>query len=139
MVRRQKYQPQTVAEYVTRLIEQSGKPHERIAKEIDYDSPEVIAKFMDGTLKVPMNKLRPLAKALDANSTMLLRMMMAEYLPDTLVEVEAVLGGPICSNVELAQLMERDRLNAQAWLEFGKLLRERRLGSRSRRSPSRKK
>lgn len=92
----------TVAEYLTRKIDESGKTQKDIATEIGYDNPNIITMFKQGHTKLPLTTVGPFAEALDIDPAHLLRLVMAEYYPDTYRAVEGCLGTMILTGNERA-------------------------------------
>jgi hypothetical protein len=90
----------TVAEYLTRKIDESGKTQKEIATEIGYENPNIITMFKQGHTKLPLTTVGPFAEALNVDPAYLLRMVMAEYYPDTYRAVESCLGTMILTDHE---------------------------------------
>lgn len=82
----------TVAQYLTTKINESGKTEEEIATEIGYDSANVITMFKQGLIKLPMNTVGPIARALEVDPVYLLRLAFTEYMPETFEAIEHALG-----------------------------------------------
>ena len=100
----------TVAEYLTRKIDESGKTQKDIATEIGYDNPNIITMFKQGHTKLPLTTVGPFAEALDVDPAYLLRLVMAEYYPDTYRAVEDCLGTMILTE------HERILIDAYRWI-----------------------
>ena len=99
----------TVAEYLTRKIDESGKTQKDIATEIGYDNPNIITMFKQGLTKLPLTTVGPIAEALDVDPAHLLRLVMNEYFPDTYRALEDCLGTMVLTEHERA-LIEAYRL-----------------------------
>lgn len=83
---------------ITALIQASGKSQAQIAEEIGYPKGNIIAMFKMGVTKVPLNKVGPLAKALDTDPADLVRLALATYYPDTYETVKKHLGELVSKN-----------------------------------------
>lgn len=82
----------TFAEHLTKLINRSPKTQREIALEIGYSKPNLITMFKQGLTKVPIEVIPRLAKALDEDPAVLLRIALREYMPEALKTIEAHLG-----------------------------------------------
>lgn len=90
----------TVAEYITEQIRLCGKTQKEIAALIGYDKPQMISMIKQGTLKLPVSKVGPLAKALEVNPAYLLRLVLSEYMPETWTAIEELMGSQLISGNE---------------------------------------
>ena len=59
-----------------------------------------------GKTKLPVNKVGPLAKALGVDPVHLLRLTMAEYMPETWETIEDIVGQSLVSAGEMKLLDE---------------------------------
>lgn len=84
---------QTVAEFITQQIRISGKSQVEIARELGYEKPNIITMFKQGKTRIPLEKVGPLANALNIDPLQLLIKVMGEYMPDTLAALQSVLAG----------------------------------------------
>ena len=91
----------TVAEYVAGKIGACDKSTQDIAEEIGYDNPEVIQAFAQGTAKVPVTKIGPLARALEIDPVYFLRLVLSEYMPEVLTAIDNALEFPMLTENEL--------------------------------------
>ena len=82
----------TFAEHLTKLIERSPKTQREIALECGYSKSNLITMFKQGLTKVPIEAVPKLAKALDEDPAVLLRMALREYMPAALKTIEEYLG-----------------------------------------------
>lgn len=82
----------SLAEHLTKLIARSSKTQREIALEIGYGRPNLITMFKQGQTKVPIEVVPRLAKALDEDPAVLLRLALREYLPNALRVIEEHLG-----------------------------------------------
>lgn len=92
----------TVAEYITHQIAASDVAQKDIAAALGYEKPNVITMIKQGKCKLPLNKVGPLAKVLNVDPVHLLRMVMAEYMPDTWQSIQDLVGQSLVSKNELA-------------------------------------
>ena len=92
----------SVADFLSRKIDESNKTQKEIAAETGYGNPNIMTMFKNGSTKVPLNTVGPLAIALGVDPAYFLRMVMSEYCPDTLAAVEHCLGTTILSERERA-------------------------------------
>lgn len=82
-----------VHEYLAKQIEiakSMGKTQKDIALELGYDKPNMIAMMKSGDVKVPLDKVPALAKALNIEPAFLMRLAMNQYWPgfaDTIADV----------------------------------------------------
>lgn len=86
--------PDRVAQLVERQVEQ-GKSIARIAAEVGYDTPRLLEMFLDGRVKLPLDKAHTLARALGIHSAALFRDTLRQYWPADDETLDAVLGEPV--------------------------------------------
>lgn len=94
----------TVAEYLTFHINKSEKTQRQIAQEIGYTKPNIITMFKQGLTKLPLEKVGPLAKALEISPDDLFLKVMIEYMPETFAALSPFLCGQMLSKDELELL-----------------------------------
>ncbi len=94
----------TVAEYLTFHINNSEKTQRQIAFEIGYTKPNIITMFKQGATKLPLDKIGPLAKALEIAPDDLFFKVMTEYMPETFEALSPFLCGQMLSKDELEML-----------------------------------
>lgn len=94
----------TVAELLTEKIQGSGKTEEEIAAAIGYDNPSAIKAFQQGTIKVPIKVVAPLAGVLGIDPAHLLRVVMCQYMPGTWNALAGILGGDGLTEAEREML-----------------------------------
>ena len=99
---------QSVAEYLADQIEKSPKSQLEISEEAGFEKPNIITMLKQGKTKIPLNRVGPLAIALDINPRHLLRRVLEEYMPETWRAVEESLGHLILSHDE-EQLVRMSR------------------------------
>ena len=91
----------TVAEYLAAQIALSGKSQADIAREIGYERSNVVNMIKQGKLKLPITKVGQFATALGVDPVHLLRLTMAEYMPETMAAVEEIMGRTLLTQSEL--------------------------------------
>jgi hypothetical protein len=91
----------TVAEFIADHLAESDKTQREIADECGFDKPNIITMFKTGATKLPINRIGPLAKALNVDPAHLLRLVMTEYMPDTWEAIESVMQSTILTANEL--------------------------------------
>jgi hypothetical protein len=82
----------TVAEYLERAIEMSGKTQRQLTQELGYENPNIITMFKQGKSKLPINKVGAMARSLGLDPANLLRVVMTEYMPEAWAVIEDVVG-----------------------------------------------
>lgn len=105
---------ETVAEFISHQIKLSGKSQAQIARELGYEKPNIITMFKQGKTRIPLDKIGPIADALEINPALLLKKVMDEYMPETLASLQRVLKG-----LELTQ-NELDLIEAYRRVSAGK-------------------
>ncbi len=91
----------TVADFIADRLAESDKTQREIAQECGFEKPNIITMFKNGSTKVPLNRIGPLAKAIGADPAHLLRLVMQEYLPDTWEAIEDILKSTVLTANEL--------------------------------------
>lgn len=91
----------SVAEFLTLKIDNSDKSQSEIASELGYPNPNIITMFKQGRTKVPVPKVPAIAKALDLDPLLLMKIVLSEYSPDTWAAIEYVLGNNVVTNSEM--------------------------------------
>lgn len=92
----------TVAKFIAQAISQSGKTQAQVAREIGLPNANAVSMITTGNLKLPINRIGALSKALQIDPTHLLRLSLREYHPDLLEAIEDVLERPMISANEAA-------------------------------------
>ena len=85
----------TVADFVAARLAESEKTQRQISQEAGFDHANVITMLKNGTTKIPLNRIGAFARALEVDPAHLLRLAMAEYLPDTWRCIQPILEGSI--------------------------------------------
>jgi hypothetical protein len=91
----------TVADFIADRLAKSDKIQRQVAEECGFETPNIITMFKTGATKLPLNRIGPLAKALDVDAAHLLRLVMLEYAPDTWEAIENVMQSTVLSANEL--------------------------------------
>jgi transcriptional regulator with XRE-family HTH domain len=92
---------QSVAQYLTMHINNSEKTQRQIAIEIGYTKPNIITMFKKGHTKLPLEKIGPIAKALEITPDELFFKVMTEYMPETFEALSPFMCGKMLSKEEL--------------------------------------
>lgn len=116
--------------YLTIKISESGKTNTEIANELGYDRPNVIAMMKTGSMRLPLNRVGLMAKALGIDPVFLLEKVMTETNPDLWEAMRPIIGTSLVSENELKfiQLL-RGKLNGvdadfTAYKEFIDVVKE---------------
>lgn len=117
---------QTVAQYLTYHINNSDKTQRQIALEIGYTKPNIITMFKQGLTKLPLEKIGPLAKALEIAPDELFYKVMNEYMPETFEALSPFICG---------QMLSKDELDMIDSYRTFKVLEEKRLQNNKRAKP----
>lgn len=91
----------TVADFLADRIAAIDKTQREIAQECGFDNPNIITMFKNGQTKLPINRIAPLAKALDVDPAHLLRLVMLEYMPDLWESIENIMQSTVLTANEL--------------------------------------
>ena len=91
----------TVADFIADRLADCDKTQREVAAECGFETPNIITMFKNGSTKVPLNRIGPLAKAIGADPAHLLRLVMQEYLPDTWEAIEDILQSTVLTANEL--------------------------------------
>jgi hypothetical protein len=103
-MKKQLPQRPTVAEFLADQIVVIDKTQRDIATECGFDHPNIITMFKNGQTKLPINRIAPLARALNVDSAYLLRLVMLEYLPDTWEVIENIMQSTVLTANELSMV-----------------------------------
>jgi hypothetical protein len=82
-----------VHQVIAQAVSRSGKSRTQIASEIGYYGAKVIKNYEEGALQVPLDKIGPLATALNLDPVFLLRLALLEYHPEIQGAIETLFGG----------------------------------------------
>lgn len=72
-----------VAHFIAERISASGKLQKDIAEKAGFEKPNVITMIKQGKTKLPLERVGPIARALEADPVALLHMCLEEYQPET--------------------------------------------------------
>jgi len=92
----------TVAEFLTKHINESDKSQTEISKILGYSNPNIITMFKQGRTKLPLTKIAEMAAALEIDPIYMMKVVMSEYSPETWKTLERVLGRSLISEAEHA-------------------------------------
>ncbi len=99
-----------IHEFISKQIDNQksmGKTQKDIAKELGYDKPNMIAMMKSGDVKLPLDKVPALAKALGVEPAFLFRLAMNQYWPETADAIAQVFGTVLTPNE--VKIVERIR------------------------------
>lgn len=82
----------TIAEYLDKAIDASGKNQREIAEEVGYPRPNVVSMIKKGVTKMPIGRIPAFAKALGVDPKVMLRIAMQEYQPEVWDAFSEVFG-----------------------------------------------
>jgi hypothetical protein len=82
----------TVAEFLNHRVQGSGKRPSDIAAELGFGNDRVIVSILNGNTQLPINKIIPFARAIDAEPGHLLHLVLNEYMPGLHGVIEECLG-----------------------------------------------
>ena len=91
----------SVAEFVEAQVGLCGKSQKQIAEEAGFPKPNIITMFKTGDTKIPLEKIGRFAKAIGVDPIHLFKLCMAEYHPETWVEIQAMTDQPVLSVNEI--------------------------------------
>lgn len=95
------YQPsETVAQFLTKAIKASGKTQSEICTDIGYSKPNIITMLKQGKTKVPLDKIGPLSRSLGVDGRDFFRIVLGEYMPETLAALSPFMDTPIKTHQE---------------------------------------
>jgi transcriptional regulator with XRE-family HTH domain len=91
-----------VARYIDKQIDalKGVKTQREIAAEIGYEKPNIISMFKHGEVKVPLDKIPALAKALHVDPAHLFRLALEQYWPDLGDTIVGIFGPIVSANEE---------------------------------------
>lgn len=92
--------PSKIAVYLAKQIDalSSIKSQREIAQEMGYTKGNIISMFKTGEVKVPLDKIPALAKAINVDPAFLFRLAMEQYWPDMNEAISAVFGSITTAN-----------------------------------------
>jgi transcriptional regulator with XRE-family HTH domain len=90
----------TVAQFIAAKINESGKSQIEVAQACGWPKPNMVTMVKQGKTRLPLDKIGPLAKILEVEPVYLFWLVMQEYYPDTLREIEDVIRGVMLNEHE---------------------------------------
>ncbi|MCK1543295.1 helix-turn-helix transcriptional regulator [Bradyrhizobium sp. 179] len=75
-----------------------GKTQRDVAEAIGYDKPNPVNMMAKGTMKVPLDKVPLLARALNVDAGFLFRLALNQYWPDAADAIAQIFGTPLTKN-----------------------------------------
>ncbi|MBI5277347.1 MAG: helix-turn-helix transcriptional regulator [Burkholderiales bacterium] len=97
--------PVPLRQYLSQLIAAAGKTNVEIAEALGYPRSNVIAMLKTGSMKLPLDKVGPMARVLGIDPVHLLDRILAESSPNTWAALREVLGNRLVTDNEY-QLVE---------------------------------
>jgi len=98
-----------LAAFISAQIALSEKTQREIARELGYAKPNVITMIKQGEMKLPIEKVAPLAQALEIDAVRLLSMTMEEYMPETWQVIEEINGFSVTENErEIIEILRKE-------------------------------
>jgi hypothetical protein len=101
--------PIRVADYLAQQIRLCGKSQKQIAEEVGYDKANVVTMMKQGLTKIPITRVGAFARALEVDPAHLLRLVLAEYSPETWAAIEEAINGTVLTRNE-RRLVEKYRV-----------------------------
>ena len=83
----------TVAHFINENIRKCGKTQRQITGEVGFISLNMMTMLKQGTTKVPLHKVGPIAEALEVDPLYLFSLVMQEYYPETYESLCPILKG----------------------------------------------
>ena len=87
-----------VAAFIAKRIDEIGKAQKDIARECGWPKPNVVTMLKKGDMKLPLDKVGPLAKALQVDPALLFWLSLSEYASETLQALVVSMRGSIVLN-----------------------------------------
>lgn len=98
---KKKQQRISVADYIAKQVEISGKAQTAIAAEAGFEQNNMISMLKSGKTKLPLARVVPLAKALNVDSRHLFLLTVNEYMPEALEMFQEMIDQPVLTANEL--------------------------------------
>lgn len=102
----------TVADFINHQINVSGKSQAMIAKEVGFERPNIISMIKLGATKLPIDKIIPMARALNIDRVFMMKLALEEYMPGFWDGISSLLEQPIITNNEIKLLLATRAINA---------------------------
>ncbi len=84
-----------VARFIAARIEATGQLQKDIAVKCGFEKPNIITMIKQGTTRLPLDKIGPMAIALGVDPVQLFKMCMEEYHPATWKAIAPLIGSAI--------------------------------------------
>jgi transcriptional regulator with XRE-family HTH domain len=82
-----------------------GKTQKQIATELGYERPNMIAMMCSGDVKVPIDKVPALARALNVDIPYLMRLTLVQYWPEAGEDIAEVFGTVTRNEAKLLEII----------------------------------
>lgn len=94
------YANASITKFLSRRIDEIAprKNQREIASEIGYIKPNIISMFKRGEMKVPLEKIPALAKALEVDPSHLFRLALEQYWPERQQIISEIFGNVVSDN-----------------------------------------
>lgn len=92
------HQAPTVASFIAERINNSPKTQSQIAKEVGFNTPNIVSMVKSGTARLPINKVPSMARALETDPVDLLILCLKEYQPENWEAIEPLLDLSLTSD-----------------------------------------
>jgi len=89
-------------EWLSVQINQSGKTNVELADALGYPRPNVIAMLKTGAMKLPLNKIGQMSRALGIDPVFLLQRVLSDSAPEMWSALNEVLSGRLVTGNEMA-------------------------------------
>jgi hypothetical protein len=111
----QPYANSALARYLTKRIYElrNVMTQRQIALAAGFARPNIISMFKTGETKVPLDRIVPLARALDADPAHLLRLAMIDQWPDLAKVIDDVHGKQLASKNEVDIFLTKWRASSR--------------------------
>ena len=80
------------ASLIESLINESSKTQVQIANDMGYDNQNIITMFKKGTTRIPLEKVTLLARSVNEDPGVLMRLWFEAYMPQALYDIENHIG-----------------------------------------------
>ena len=87
-----------VAEFFDWAIDRLDLTDEQLAEELGFGKPGIITMMRRGQLKLPLQQIPAIARAVDVDPAFMLRMALAEYMPEVFEVMVETFGKPLTGN-----------------------------------------
>ncbi|WP_199153506.1 helix-turn-helix transcriptional regulator [Chromobacterium sp. ASV23] len=90
----------SVANYLSAMMDLTGKTQKQIAEEVGYPRQNVISMIKNGDINMPLDKTPEFAKAIGADPAHLLMIALREYQPGVAAVIDSLLGREVVTEKE---------------------------------------